>query len=523
MGETQELVVREEGEAGPLTITLAANGILIWIEPGVPMASLVFLSPWGVKTSVPCPVQDPRGLVVDGLNRLWCLGAKGGLLVDLGTLIAEGGLNPRRFMRGFPVHQGIDGPPVDGVAADPKGGVWAYAGDQIFHFECSASEGTREVTQRSTRLGLKGPLRGVGTFKDAYTFTQPEADLIRSLTPAATGPLKTRAVPKGGRPRAVVKTRNGWIYATCPGTGEVVSFDPAQEEMMNIVSIGTPGPTLEPFDITQGSDDNIWITSRRDRMVLRLKPDGQATGFPLGAGMVPLDFIGSFNGSLLFTMEGNRSIGSVRCLPPPPPSEGWAHVIPFQRRPVKLRPVPERKVGPREEGKTEADPWAPTLGPPAEAKVSSGSESKEEKKVAPLPVRPPKPAAPRASFAQRLENAGYRLLPRDLRHILRHHGHGVHRLRPARTLSEFTAEFSDRAGLERILAVGLEDNEPDRIRSTTTANTLLICSREGVGRSRYGDGWAVADRFVVVIRPRTWDGQRWVREIDTVFPVLDSW
>ncbi len=302
---------------------------------------------------------------------------------------------------------------------------------------------------------------------------------------------------------------------SCPGLGRVDMVDLGGHRDPTPVQILDEGGTpLEPGPVTVGPDGDVWLIVKGEACLVRISVTDYPERFPLPDGMIPKAFIGAHNGCLLFTVEGDRSVGSMRVLPPEAPADScassssgsWSHAAP-QARPTLL----SNRLAQREKRRAEAAlrRALAEATPEAEGEQEEEKDGKEEKRV----------PAPRYSASQRLVRLGVLLGPGGVKKVLDFHGCGM-----MEDKSQFAERFSSEAGLAGLLAEALEDCEIGRVRTASDSwgNELTPCRRKGVGWVSNWGRWVPTNRFLVITRCRL-DRGRWVHEVVNAYPISETW
>jgi hypothetical protein len=369
--------------------------------------------------------------------------------------------------------------------------------------------GVLDKTRNPAREAVMGNRAG-----DASFHAFPDQDLIIVRRHGAA-PVKIHA---GGRPQCPAAGPGNSVWFLLPGQDALIAFpDPGSLSVHRL----PPRPGLPPRGLASlalGPDGNLWFTQKEAGRIGRMTPEGEFTEFPLAPGHSPVAIIRGHDGRMLFTLEGQDLIGSIRAVAEPGGKEpsaasaaeaaaSWVAAVPV-RMPEKKkawtsaqrharmdawyqeaeRRALERKRFEQPEPKPAQD-WFWTQGRisaalAAEGPVPAGS--------APEPGGEP-PAADRPLDV--LAEVDATLPPTALEHILERHAMGgmPHK-------SQFAKEFSTPEGILALIArhlpgawAGAEDYTCDEM-----GRTVTFCRQEGVGWYNVHGALIPTSRFAVV-------------------------
>jgi hypothetical protein len=527
VGKVSELVLLGEDEPeGELRVVVAPSGTLIWKTARSRYVTMV--APNGMeiinRSAGLKPLDEskdelfPAHFCLDSHLQLWSpIGALGGFAQELPGLLKD----PKaECSEGtwYDCNAMAQGAPVKGVIADAKRGVWTFGDGWMARHIVGMPPAARKILSHT--VGLPGMRPGaLAALEDGrVAFLDEGKDWVGILS------SKTKKVDRlplfpGSRASSLAVIAGEEAVVSCPGLRRVDMIDLGGHRDPHPVEIldedGTP---LEPGQVTVGSDGNVWVMVKGEACLVRISVTNYPERFPLPDGMIPKAFIGAHNGCLLFTVEGDRSVGSMRVLPPEAPadscasSSSWSHAAP-QARPTLL----SNRLAQREQRRAEAA-LRRTLAeatPEAEEEREEEKDGKEEKRV---PAPRPAPA-PRYSASQRLVRLGVLLGPGGVKKVLDFHGCGM-----MEDKSQFAERFSSEAGLAGLLAEALEDCEMGRVRTAFDSRgyELTPCRRKGVGWVSNWGRWVPTDRFLVITRCRL-DRGRWVQEVVNAYPISETW
>lgn len=535
VGKVGELVLMDEDEPeGELRVVMDPNGVLIWRIAQSRHVTMV--APSGMEFIHRSPGLKPLDASKDDLypahfcldshRQLWSpIGALGGFAQDLPNHLKPSGGGGEGTW--YDCNALVREAPVKGIIADSKRGVWTFGDGWMARHIVGMPPAARKILSHTTALPGMRPRAMVALEDGQVAFLDEGKDWVGTFT------SKTKKVDRfplwPGSQACSMTVINGLsAVVSCPGLMRVEmvdlggTLDPDPMELRD-----DEGTLLEPGQVTLGPDGNVWVTAKGRAGLVRIGGADVPDWFPLPEGMIPQAFVGAHNGCLLFSVAGNRSVGSIRVLPPETPaglcgssssSSSWAHA------PALARPtLQSSRLVHRERRRAEAAlrRELPGEAEPTPESVEEAMEEKDgkEEKRAPAPRPKPAPARSRLSAPQRLVNMGVRLDRRGVKKVLDFHGFGK-----MEDKSQFAECFSTQAGLEGLLAGALEDHELGRVRTRFDSRgcELTPCRRPGAGwYSNWGE-WVPTDRFLLVTRC-VWHEGRWVHRVVNAYPISENW
>ena len=315
-------------------------------------------------------------------------------------------------------------------------------------------------------------------------------------------------------------------------TNKVIPLDPLAN-----------GPR-QPTSIAPGEDGNFWFTDPGVPCIGRVTADGKVEDFLLRAGDRPLRIFPSWDGRMLFTLEGQNRLGSIRTVAVPGMVEAPEAVREAEEKEDaglagEIRAATFDPIHQEDFRETEAEAEAnatPEGTPDGKAVTPDGrvEAALEGKAGAPADWIPPAPNLRRGTALRRMHERGYHL-SEDLAALIL----GKHKLKedpepaPARDSlgpiefrrfqgkSQFSPGVKTAADLAELLAEGLagevtfeESDVPGREHWTFTL--------PGAGRvhamSAYGP-WKPSDKVRVITRLEPGPRNTSRRFIINAFPV----
>jgi hypothetical protein len=314
----------EEGQ--PRSLVSGPGSLLLWLQGND--GPVHYTTPTGARVALRGHGNTRTlGIQKDSLDRLWTFGDEtfGYLsLPDLADRKAGLGGDYHCQKANF---QGVP----NAVVAGPAGDILVSLPNEIRHFNATGKllgqdyggsvahhpgSGTAHAVPGATgeilyTVGPERPYLHINQFTEGTKVTQTAKESMMNLPPGCRIPRMARA-------------RDGRLFFTQTGEEAIGIFDPGKVKAkggpVTLFKLERSGdePRREPFDIAPGPDGNLWFTERT--RIGRITPEGVITPYDLPAGLRPKEIIGSQDGRMYFTLEGESLIGCVLAQPRPAPA-----------------------------------------------------------------------------------------------------------------------------------------------------------------------------------------------------------